>query len=71
MRTPFAMALGHLIREQREAAGLSQAALGDNLNVTQQTVARWEAGWAYPQLPTLVSLADTLGFSLDELKKAS
>ena len=70
MRAPLARRLGALIRERREAAHLSQAELGARLDVRQQTVARWEAGWAYPTLPTLLELSTVLGFSLDELRGA-
>lgn len=35
--------LGRRIQEGRRAAGLSQEALGEQLNVSRQAVSKWEA----------------------------
>jgi predicted nucleotidyltransferase/DNA-binding XRE family transcriptional regulator len=44
---------GTLIRDARERAGLSQAALADAAGTSQSAVARYETGAAQPSLTTL------------------
>ena len=55
------------IREHRERLGLTQQTVADHLNVTRQTVSRWEGGGRYPDLLTAKRLADFLKVSLDDL----
>ena len=55
------------IREHRERLGLTQQTVADHLNVTRQTVSRWEGGVRYPDLLTAKRLADFLKVSLDDL----
>lgn len=45
-----------LIREARQAAGLSQVALAERLSTTQSAVSRWECGHDEPRLSTLRSI---------------
>ena len=45
-----------LIREARQAAGLSQVALAERLSTTQSAVSRWECGHEEPRLSTLRSI---------------
>ena len=51
----------------RKAAGLSQEAIADKLNVTRQTVSRWEQGIAVPSADNLKALAAFYGVSVDYL----
>src|SRR5699024_94045 len=62
--------LGALIRERREAVGLSQAAVAAQLNVGQQTVSGWERGRSRPRLGMLTSLAQILAVEEDPLLDA-
>lgn len=55
------------IRPLRQAAGLSQAAVAEKLNVAQQTVAKWESGTILPNAEKLPALADLLGCTIDAL----
>lgn len=64
------MELGQALKLQREALGLTQQVLADQLHVTRQTVSRWENGSTYPNLDTLVELSDRLQISLDKLLKS-
>lgn len=57
----------HKIKELREARGLTQEYLAQQLGVTQGTVANWETGARTPSLTNLVRVADILGVSLDEV----
>ena len=51
----------------RKAAGLSQESIADKLNVTRQTVSRWEKGSAVPSADNLKALAAFYGVSMDYL----
>lgn len=64
------MELGQALKLQREALGLTQQVLADQLHVTRQTVSRWKNGSTYPNLDTLVELSDRLQISLDKLLKS-
>jgi len=55
-----------LIRLRREK-GYSQEQLADLMNVSRQSVSKWEAGQATPELKKLVSLANIFGVTLDNL----
>lgn len=64
------MELSGQLKKQRQAQGLTQQALADQLHVTRQTVSRWENGSTYPNLDTLVELSERLSISLDKLLKS-
>ena len=51
----------------RRQSGLSQEELGYKLNVTRQTVSKWELGQTTPEMDKLVSLSKIYGITLDEL----
>ncbi len=53
----------------RRKQGLSQEELGMELQVSRQTISKWEAGQSYPDFQRLVMLSDYFGMSLDELVK--
>lgn len=58
-------ALGELITKARIARGLTQAELGELLDMTQQQVARYERdGWQKMSLWRLAEAADALGLDL-------
>lgn len=53
----------------RKKLGLSQEELGMELQVSRQTISKWEAGQSYPDFQRLVMISDYFGMSLDELVK--
>ena len=59
------------LQVRREAHGLTQEALGARLNVTRSAVAMWEAGKAKPTADKLITLAEILACTTDELLKES
>ena len=61
------MSLGESIRELRRAKDLTQEELGKLLEMTSQTVSKWERNESYPDAEMLPKLADALGVSLDRL----
>ena len=46
---------------------LSQETLADRMNVSRQTVSKWESGAAYPEVDKLLALADFFHCTLDRL----
>ncbi|MBR5471890.1 MAG: helix-turn-helix transcriptional regulator [Oscillibacter sp.] len=57
-----------LIRLRRKA-GLSQEQLAAQLDVTRQSVSKWESGSAVPELGKLIALSDLFGVTIDYLVK--
>lgn len=58
---------GEQLRRAREAKGMTQQSLAEQLYVTRQSVSRWECGDRYPDLLTTTKIAQTLEVSLDDL----
>lgn len=56
------------LRTQR---GLSQEELAEALNVSRQTIGKWENGQVQPELPGLLALSRYFAISLDALVKES
>ena len=61
------LGLGTAIRQARERRGWTQAELARELQVSQQTLSRWEAGRSSPGRRALEVLADALGMDRHEL----
>ncbi|MBH1939433.1 helix-turn-helix transcriptional regulator [Mobilitalea sibirica] len=55
-----------LIQIRREK-GYSQEQLADLLNVSRQSVSKWEAGQSTPELNKLISIADIFNVTIDNL----
>lgn len=53
--------------ELRKKQGLSQEELGYKLNVTRQTVSKWELGQTTPEMDKLVELSKLFNISIDKL----
>lgn len=53
----------------RKKRGLSQEELGMELQVSRQTISKWENGQSYPDFQRLVQLSDYFDMTLDELVK--
>lgn len=51
----------------RRKAGLSQEQLAEQLEVTRQTISKWEGGHSVPDLEKLRAMAEIFGVTLDEL----
>lgn len=56
-----------VIKNRRQALGMTQTDLGNILHVTRQTVSRWEVGKSYPSLDVLIHLSSVLQVSVDTL----
>ena len=66
-KEPQRIMIGRRIRELREAAGLTQAALAVKLKVRQGTLSGWERGGVDHRLESLVAMAKALGVDLNDL----
>lgn len=53
----------------RKKQGLSQEELGMEIQVSRQTISKWESGQSYPDFQRLVLLSDYFNMTLDELVK--
>ncbi len=61
------MNLGENIYQFRTQKNLSQGDLADALEVSRQSVSKWENNSAVPELEKLMKMAQIFGISLDEL----
>ena len=63
------MTLGENIARLRAERGLSQGELAEALDVSRQSVSKWETGTSVPELDKLLRLSEVFGVSLDRLVK--
>ena len=63
------MDLGKKLFELRKSKNLSQEDVADKLNVTRQTVSKWETNQSTPDFDKIVPLCDLYGISTDDLLK--
>lgn len=61
------MEIGSKIAQARKEKNLTQEQLAELMNVTRQTVSRWELQTAYPEMEKIVMLSEILGVSCDYL----
>ena len=61
------MEMGKEIRRLRDARGITQETLAQALNVTAQTVSKWECGTSMPDVQTLPQIAIYFGVTIDQL----
>ncbi len=59
------MSLGENIYNLRKAKNLSQEELAEKLEVSRQSVSKWETDAAVPDLDKLIKLSDLFGVTLD------
>ncbi len=56
----------YMLRNQAE---MSQAAFAEKLQVSRQTVSKWELGTSYPEIDKLIAISDLFHVSIDYLLK--
>lgn len=61
------MTLGKRLKQVRVEKGFSQAEVADFLNISRQSISRWETDKAYPDLDNLVELSKYYEVSIDEI----
>ena len=63
------MEIGKKIKEQREQKNWSQDDLAEILNISRQSISKWELNKVYPSIDMLIKMSDLFDISLDELIK--
>ena len=63
------MELGQQLKAHRKDLGISQDELAEKIFVSRQSISNWENNKTYPDIHTLLLLAETFDVSLDELIK--
>ena len=61
------MKFNEKLMELRRKEGLSQEELGYKLNVTRQTVSKWELGQTTPEMDKLIEISKLFNMSVDDL----
>ena len=61
------MTLGEKISELRNLKNMSQSDLAEKLDVSRQSVSKWETNASIPELDKLIQLSDLFEITLDEL----
>ena len=61
------MEIGNKIAKVRKEMNLTQEQLAERMQVTRQTVSRWESQTVYPEMEKIVMLSEILGVSCDYL----
>lgn len=65
------MNLSKKIYELRKASGMSQEQLAEKINVSRQSISKWESGESSPEIERLIELSDVFDVSTDYLLKSS
>ena len=65
------MTLGTNIQQLRKEHNMSQGDLADALDISRQSVSKWETDTATPDLDKLLKLSEIFSVSLDELVKGA
>ncbi|MBW9149250.1 helix-turn-helix domain-containing protein [Clostridium sp. CM028] len=63
------MSFSEKLQTLRKEKGLSQEQLGEVLNVSRQSISKWESGQTYPEINKLIILSDLFEITLDDLVK--
>jgi len=63
------MNFSYNLQKIRKEKGLSQEQLAEKLDVSRQSVSKWESGAAYPELEKIMLISDIFGCSMDSLIK--
>ncbi len=63
------MTISETIKVQRKIHNLTQQQLAEKINISRQSISKWESGESLPSFSNVMSLSRTLNISLDELIK--
>ena len=61
------MTIGEAIRKARKSKRYTLEKLQAKTGITRVSLGRWERGEAFPNIVNLLTIADVLGVTLDEL----
>ena len=63
------MQIGNKINQLRKLSGMTQEQLAEKLNVSRQTISKWESGSSFPDIESVVKVSEIFQVSLDDLLK--
>ena len=63
------MEIGNKINQLRKLSGMTQEQLAEKLNVSRQTISKWESDSTSPDLESIVKISRIFHVSLDDLVK--
>ncbi|GCD12518.1 transcriptional regulator [Clostridium tagluense] len=63
------MSFSEKLQRLRKERALSQEQLAELLNVSRQSVSKWESGQTYPEINKLIILSDLFKITIDDLVK--
>jgi transcriptional regulator with XRE-family HTH domain len=63
------MKFNEKLQKLRKEKGLSQEDLAEMLNVSRQSVSKWESGVTYPETEKLIAISEIFGVTVDSLLK--
>lgn len=63
------MNIGEKIKRIRKMAGMTQEELAEKMNVSRQTISKWEKENSSPDLESAIALCELFEISLDDLMK--
>ena len=65
------MAFGERLQEVRKRSGLTQEEFAEQLQVSRQSVSRWESGRGSPEMEKIIFICNRYGVTMDELVLSS
>ena len=65
------MTFGQRLYELRKSKNISQEAFAELLDVSRQSISKWENDKAYPEMTRLLFMSDYFGVSLDYLMRGT
>lgn len=65
------MSFGNRLYELRRSKNISQEELAELLDVSRQSISKWENDKAYPEMTRLLFMSDYFGVSLDYLMRGT
>ncbi len=65
------MSFGENLQKLRKERNISQESLAEELQVSRQTIGKWENGVTYPETECLIQISDFFKVSLDTLLKGT
>ena len=65
------MAFSENLQYIRSQAGITQEQLAEQLDVSRQSVSKWESGTSFPEMDTLLRICDLYDVTLDTLLRGS
>ena len=65
------MAFSENLQYIRSQAGITQEQLAEQLDVSRQSVSKWECGTSFPEMDSLLRICDLYDVTLDTLLRGS